>query len=430
MNEYSFNIYSLILIATICIAIIIAIVLWPRRKFRGVIWLILLEIAVAEWAFGILFESAATTLPLKQLWTAIAFIGTCLVPPFFSLFAVEYNRQQKRISKKILLLLAIMSFITIVLAFTDPLTHLLYTNITINPVINIAIYEHGFIWWMILMYEYILIIIAMYFLLKTAFKSGSFYTFHNLAIIIGALIPIIGNLVYVFGPNPIPGLDWAPAGFALSGVILTWAILRLKLFKIAPIAHTLLVENMIDGLIVLDSDNIIVDINSVSATIFKLTPKQIIGRNVTQFFPLVANLDELLQSNDYAQVEIDLGHIQPDRQFELRLSVLHDRFSQIIGKSLVLRDITEKKKAEAEREKLIRDLQEALNQVKTLSGLLPICSHCKKIRDDKGYWSEVETYIHSHSDVDFSHGICPECLKKYYPEIADRMESKNAKKTP
>ncbi|MDD5231577.1 MAG: response regulator, partial [Candidatus Marinimicrobia bacterium] len=99
-------------------------------------------------------------------------------------------------------------------------------------------------------------------------------------------------------------------------------------------------------------------------------------------------------------------------------------------KSLVLRDITEKKKAEAEREKLIRDLQEALNQVKTLSGLLPICSHCKKIRDDKGYWSEVETYIHSHSDVDFSHGICPECLKKYYPEIADRMESKNAKKTP
>jgi len=61
-------------------------------------------------------------------------------------------------------------------------------------------------------------------------------------------------------------------------------------------------------------------------------------------------------------------------------------------------------------------LEDALAEVKTLSGLLPICSHCKKIRDDKGYWSQIETYIHRHSGAEFSHSICPECAKKFYPE--------------
>jgi len=80
-------------------------------------------------------------------------------------------------------------------------------------------------------------------------------------------------------------------------------------------------------------------------------------------------------------------------------------------------DITFRKQAEAEREKLIRELQEALTNVKTLSGLLPICSACKKIRNDTGYWEHIEEYIAKHSGADFSHGICPECAKKIYPEV-------------
>ncbi|MEN8154594.1 MAG: hypothetical protein ABFR75_11295 [Acidobacteriota bacterium] len=69
-----------------------------------------------------------------------------------------------------------------------------------------------------------------------------------------------------------------------------------------------------------------------------------------------------------------------------------------------------------ERDNLIFELKEALENVKTLSGLLPICSNCKKIRDDKGYWNHLETYIHEHSDAAFSHSICPECEKSIYPK--------------
>ena len=76
------------------------------------------------------------------------------------------------------------------------------------------------------------------------------------------------------------------------------------------------------------------------------------------------------------------------------------------------RDITEQKQTEKEKEKLISDLQEALATIKTLHGILPICASCKKIRDDKGYWKQLESYISEHSEAEFSHGYCPECGKK------------------
>ncbi|MCK5340166.1 MAG: hypothetical protein KAJ60_03780, partial [Desulfobulbaceae bacterium] len=75
------------------------------------------------------------------------------------------------------------------------------------------------------------------------------------------------------------------------------------------------------------------------------------------------------------------------------------------------------KERTSELEEANRNLQEALTKVKTLSGFIPICASCKKIRDDKGYWNQIEAYIQKHSNAEFSHGICPECLKKLYPEF-------------
>ena len=81
------------------------------------------------------------------------------------------------------------------------------------------------------------------------------------------------------------------------------------------------------------------------------------------------------------------------------------------------KNVTQRRKAEAEKEKLIVELEEALSNVKQLSGLLPICAHCKKIRDDKGYWNQLESYIGEHSEAEFSHSICQECAKKHYPDM-------------
>ena len=101
---------------------------------------------------------------------------------------------------------------------------------------------------------------------------------------------------------------------------------------------------------------------------------------------------------------------------ELFASLIRDRHGNPIGFRGIAHDITERKLAEDEREKVIKELQDALAEVKKLSGLLPICSHCKNVRDDKGYWNQIERYLRDHSNAQFSHGICPECAKKYYPD--------------
>jgi hypothetical protein len=85
----------------------------------------------------------------------------------------------------------------------------------------------------------------------------------------------------------------------------------------------------------------------------------------------------------------------------------------------IVRDISERKLAEQERERLIQELREALAKIKTLSGLIPICASCKKIRDDHGYWQQVDVYIREHSEAEFSHGLCPDCARRLYPEYFD-----------
>ncbi len=84
---------------------------------------------------------------------------------------------------------------------------------------------------------------------------------------------------------------------------------------------------------------------------------------------------------------------------------------------LIFRDVSDRKAAEQERERLIHELQEALARVKTLSGLLPVCASCRKIRDSHGQWHHLETYIRMHTEADFTHGICPDCRRTLYPEF-------------
>lgn len=93
-------------------------------------------------------------------------------------------------------------------------------------------------------------------------------------------------------------------------------------------------------------------------------------------------------------------------------------------------EMEERKRAQIEKENLIIQLQDALSKVKTLSGFLPICASCKKIRDDNGYWNQIESYISTHSEAEFSHGICPDCVKKLYPEFYNKNDGKTEQTNP
>ena len=121
-----------------------------------------------------------------------------------------------------------------------------------------------------------------------------------------------------------------------------------------------------------------------------------------------------------------IGHVSMDNRMSCapitqRQCELLRLFSSRIGYLIT------RKRAEDEREHVIRELKEALAKIKTLHGLIPICASCKKIRDDQGYWCQVEEYVREHSDADFSHGICPECARRLYPEL---MSEDEATRTP
>jgi PAS domain S-box-containing protein len=121
---------------------------------------------------------------------------------------------------------------------------------------------------------------------------------------------------------------------------------------------------------------------------------------------------------DFEGPTVDKSKEEENRWITTTKVPLRDAQGNIAGTIGIGRDITERKKAETEREKLIEQLQTAIADIKMLSGLVPICASCKKIRDDQGYWTQIERYIQDRSDARFTHSICPDCRTRLYPEIA------------
>ncbi|MBM4341671.1 MAG: response regulator transcription factor [Deltaproteobacteria bacterium] len=113
---------------------------------------------------------------------------------------------------------------------------------------------------------------------------------------------------------------------------------------------------------------------------------------------VIAGLDA--GANDYLAKPFDVGELRARVEVGRRMVETQDALAGKIG-----------------------ELQRALTEIKTLRGIVPICASCKKIRDDAGFWQQVEVYVRDHSEAEFSHGICPECMKKLYPELAGEMET-------
>ncbi len=147
---------------------------------------------------------------------------------------------------------------------------------------------------------------------------------------------------------------------------------------------------------------------------FELFPRELAERYVVEEQKIIQSGRRLLE---YEGPTVDNSKEEKDRWITTIKVPFRDTQGKIIGTVGIGRDITERKKAEAEREKLIAELKSALADVKLLSGLVPICSNCKKIRDDQGYWTQVEAFIQTRSDARFTHSICPDCLAKLYPDL-------------
>lgn len=181
-----------------------------------------------------------------------------------------------------------------------------------------------------------------------------------------------------------------------------------------------------DAIIMMDVEGNISYWNKAAEKIFGYTQDEVMGKEMHMFLSPERfhdahkkRHDRFRETGEGAAVgkTLELAAVRKDgTEFPIELSVSSVKIKGQWNAIGILRDISERKRMEQERERLIEKLKEALSEVKTLSGMLPICSSCKKIRNDKGYWEQVDVYIHDHSEAEFSHGMCPECAKTLYPQ--------------
>ncbi|MDR3459385.1 MAG: PAS domain-containing protein [Verrucomicrobiae bacterium] len=196
-----------------------------------------------------------------------------------------------------------------------------------------------------------------------------------------------------------------------------------KLRRILQAAH--------DAIILVDEEGKIRLWNQAASRIYGYSNEEAMGKDILELLAPARDLEKVRATFRESLVSGQGSGINQTTEWTMRrkdgqeimveLSLTAVMFGDQRFFLGVDRDITERKKSEMERELLIKSLEEALANVKTLSGLVPICAACKRIRDDKGYWNQVEAYISSHSEARFSHGICPECIHKLYPEIESEL---------
>jgi len=178
--------------------------------------------------------------------------------------------------------------------------------------------------------------------------------------------------------------------------------------QIRMLMHAIMSIN--DSVYITDMDDTIIFVNNAFCETYGYREEEILGREGNVLGEVGWQGEFYHKRKDGSEFPVSVSR-----------SVIKDEHGNEVAIVVVARDITQQKQVEKERERLIHELQDALAKVKTLSGLLPICASCKKIRDDKGYWRQVEVYVMEHSEASFSHGICPECVKKLYPDAYKRL---------
>jgi PAS domain S-box-containing protein len=187
-----------------------------------------------------------------------------------------------------------------------------------------------------------------------------------------------------------------------------------ELFDFAPL-----------GYITLDAQGLMLDVNLAGTELLGAARHFLLDKPFANFLNTESRrlfsgfLAEVLKSPEKRPCELQLArrNLPPlEVHVDAVLQPQHDGSRRRI--QMALTDVTQRKRIESEREKLVIALEDSLAKLRRLSGMLPICASCKRIRDDKGYWQQVEEYIGEHSEAEFSHGICPECAEKLYPKYA------------
>jgi len=341
------------------IAILVAIHAWRQRAAPGGTYLTLLMLAVATWALSTAGEFAAVSVPAKIWWSKVTYFGIVGVAPLWLLFTLNYAQRNEWLTPRRRPLLWIVPALTLGLVFTNEWHQLIWPKIT--PASDapgaMLIYDHGIGFWLEWGYSYLLMLSATILLVRTILRPSRLYWRQAMAMLAGAAMPWIGNALYIAGLVPLPGLDPTPIAFALIGVVAVVGFLRFQILDLAPVARDVLVENMSDGVLVLDAQNRVVDINRTACRIIGCDAARVIGQQVGVVLAAWPELVARYQDVPEAQAEIAIDSPVGSRWLNLRISPLYDRRKRLTGRLIVSHDITARRQAEQVLREYARELE-------------------------------------------------------------------------
>lgn len=335
----------IILLLSGLITLSLAIMSW-KNKSSGGLYYILLMVAVMIWALTSVGEIVSVSPDIKITWAKIGYIGSAFVPILWVLFSNQYINEIQQYPKFIISLLWIIPLTTLALVLTNEWHHLIWTS-TIQAIDEVGkpiIYEHGIFFWVFIIYSYLLILLGTYKLIRFALKSNQLFRKQVFILICASIFPFLGNFFYISNISPLHGIDITPIFFTFSGILLSWGIFNYQIINLAPIARDALIERMTDGIIVLNTANIIVDINPAAIQfIDKNHTKQVVGQPMIKV--LEKRGDLLQRFKDVMDIQEELK-LSENLWIDLRILPLYKKKNQISGRLIVIRDITLQKENE------------------------------------------------------------------------------------
>jgi len=379
---------------------------WRNRPLPGYKVAMSIILVGTVWMLGYALELASATIPAKDFWNKIQYIGIAVIPTGWLVFTLQYTGREHILTRRVLILLSIIPLTTLLLVFSNKFHGLFWkhTALQIDDPFSILSRSHGAGYWVHTVYSYALMGLAFSLLLQAMMRARHLYRRQGSALLFAAVLPPLGNISSYLNLIPYPYIDPTPLMVALSSMILTWSLFRLRIGDIVPVARELVIENMSDGVMVLDGQNRIVDLNAAAQRMTGYNASEMIGKTVTQAIPEWSQAATWIHKATTPDGQrLILTQLQEQRIYDLRLSPLVDWRNHVVSRVVVLRDITTQVRAEEhiktslqEKEVLLQEIHHRVkNNLQVVSSLLNLQSKSIKDPQDLKIFQDSQNRIRS-----------------------------------